>query len=416
MKDTLLKILNHIIRHLALKTIQTFKPFIIAITGSVGKTSAKEAIYAVLRDAKRVRRSSANLNNELGVSLTILGDWKYIKQPAFFFWLKVIIVASARLVWKPFDHYPEVLVLEYGADAAGDIKHLMSIAHPDMGVLTGIGIIPVHVENYLTGVDGVVREKSTIVSDLYTSNIACINIDDPHAPDVVKKTKARIVSYGFNKEADIRISRVSHTYEGDAIAGITFKLDVEGSSIPFVVRNVFSISHAHAIAAAVAIAHSIGINPVVVATSLERYYKPVQGRSALVEGIKRTQIIDESYNSSPAALEVALASLKMVTHRRKIAVLGDMLELGQFTIQAHERAGALVPQATDILITVGDRAKFIAQKALEKGMYKTKVFVVENAEEASRKLQAIMLPGDLILVKGSHSIGLDAVVNEMRRI
>ncbi len=416
MKDTLITILNHIVRRLAIKTVHTFKPFIIGVTGSVGKTSAKEAIYAVLRDSKRVRRSFANLNNELGVALTILGDWKRIEQPAFLFWLKVITVSVARLVWKPYERYPEVLVLEYGADKAGDIKHLMNIAHPDMGILTGIGLIPVHVENYMTGVEGVVREKGMIVSELYASNIACVNIDDPHAQDIIKKAKGRVITYGFNKHADIRISRVSHTYEGDAVSGITFKLEVEGSSIPFVVRNVFSISHAHAIAAAVAVAHSIGINPVAVASSLERYYKPVQGRSALVEGMKRTQIIDESYNSSPAALEVALASLKMVTHRRKIAILGDMLELGQYTIEAHERMGALAAQETDILIAVGDRAKFIAQKALEKGMYKTKVFVVENAEEASRKLQAIMLPGDLILVKGSHSIGLDAVVNEMRKI
>ena len=136
----------------------------------------------------------------------------------------------------------------------------------------------------------------------------------------------------------------------------------------------------------------------------------------LIQGIKHTQLVDESYNSSPLALETALKTLKMITFKRRIAVLGDMLELGEYTLKAHEKAGEEAAESVDVLITVGTRAKFIAYKAREKGLAQEQVHIFETAQEAGRKLQEVMREGDIILIKGSHSIGLEKVVEEVRSL
>ncbi|MEK7147102.1 MAG: Mur ligase family protein, partial [Patescibacteria group bacterium] len=144
MKDVKIKILRLILKKLARWTISRYQPEIVGVTGTVGKTSTKEAIKAVLGKYRRVRASSGNFNNEIGLPLAILGDWEKIR--GFFFWLKVFAVSLSRLVLKM--PYPEILILEYAADRPGDLKYLLSIARPKVGVITAVGDIPAHVEFY----------------------------------------------------------------------------------------------------------------------------------------------------------------------------------------------------------------------------------------------------------------------------
>lgn len=416
MKKTLIRILRASAKALAALTIKKFKPTVIAVTGSVGKTSAKEAIYAALADAKRIRKSSANFNNELGVPLTVLGNWQSISKPAALFWLRVFAYSVWNLLAGSKGNYPEIIVLEYGADKPGDISHLMEIARPDIGVVTGIGTIPVHVENYPTGIEAVVKEKGKLISLLPATHVGCMNADDPFFDAIASKSRAQIQSYGFSEKAEVRIVNFSNMEEDERVTGISFKIQRGGAIVPFHIRNVFSVSHAYAVACAIAVADEFGINAVDVAAAIERGYRPVYGRSVLLEGVKDSQIIDESYNSSPLALETALRTLKNIGGRRRIAVLGDMLELGNFTVEAHEGIGKLVPYAADILITVGQRARFIAQKAEAAGMRGECIFSYDEAPEAGKKLQQIIKKGDLVLVKGSRSIGLDAIVEEIREM
>jgi UDP-N-acetylmuramoyl-tripeptide--D-alanyl-D-alanine ligase len=415
MKKILLSFLNTAAVGCARMTLRRFRPLVIAVTGSAGKTSAKEAIYAVLKEGRRVRRTQANLNNEFGVPLTILGDYDGIRGNAAIFWAKVLARGYANLLRSP-SSYPEVLVLEYGADRAGDIANLLRIARPDIGVLSAIGSLPVHVENYPTGVEGVVKEKGRLIYDLSASKEAVMNGDDPHCASIAAKSRATVATYGFESGNDIRIGYFSHVVENGRIAGISFKLQLGGSQVPVTIRSVFSISHAYAAACGVTVGMHFGMNLIEASEAFVRNYAPVAGRSTLIEGIKHTQIIDESYNASPLAMETALRTLQSIAHMRRIAVLGDMLELGAYAIQAHQEAGRLAASSVDILLTVGPRSKFIASAAIQAGMRKDSVESFDTAAEAGLRLQQIMREGDVILVKGSHSIGLEGVVEEVKKV
>lgn len=416
MKRTIKNLLMIVLKKLAKSTVSKFKPTVIAITGSVGKTSTKEAIYAVLSGYKVVRRTALNFNNEIGVPLTILGDWENISKPACFFWTKVIFKSIFVLIFVKKEEYPNVLVLEYGADKQGDISYLLSIAKPHIGVISAIGTIPVHVENYSQGIESVAKEKGKIVTELSPNDFGILNFDDPWTDKIISKTKTHILTFGTSEGANVKISRINHILNDGKITGLGFKLEQKGTSFPVVLPDAFSVSHAYACACAVAVAEVFDINMVDAAQEFSKKYAPVYGRSLILDGIKNTQIIDESYNSSPLALETTLKTIKTATYARKIAVLGDMLELGEFSIKAHELAGEIVRDCVDVLITVGARAKFIAERAIKKGFKKENVFVFDEAKEAGIKLQEIIKEGDLILIKGSRAIGLDSVVDEVRKM
>lgn len=412
MKQIALRILQAVVRLCARMIVARYKPTIVAITGSAGKTSTKEAIYAALSRFKRVRKSAKNFNNELGVPLAIIGEWERISSPAFFFWLRVIGSAISQILF-PSSTYPEVLVLEYGADRAGDIDRLMDIARPDIAVISAIGSIPVHVEFYAAGVEGVVREKSKLATKLPAGKCVFLNADDIHTPEIMKRTRARVETFGFSENATMRVFQFNHIYDKSTIRGALCKVQKEGSIVPVTLPAVFSVSHGYAVTAALLVAGEFGINMVSAGEALSDAYEVAEGRSRIIPGIKHTQIIDETYNSSPLALETALKTLSLITSRRKIAVLGDMLELGDYSLKAHEKAGKQIVGAVDILITVGPRARFIGNNAKKDGMKEDAVYIFETAQEAKKVLQDIMKEGDIILVKGSRAIGLDIVLEEI---
>lgn len=413
MKSFLLKILSWKLKILTRIYIWRFRPTIIGITGSAGKTSAKKAIYAALGQRFRVRHSQGNFNTELGLSLTFLGEWKEITKPLWWFWLKVLLKGAWGLL-MPKRWYPEILILEYGADKPGDISTLLSIATPHIAVLTAIGNVPVHVEHYPVGVEQVAKEKTKLISNLGVHDIAVCNEDDALVRTGKEKTRAQKLSFGFSKSADIRISNFSHIIKEERIKGIHFKLERDGAMVPVVLEHVFSVGHAYAAACAVMVARALNIHMIEAANSLSQYYRPEAGRSGIIPGVKNTQIIDESYNSSPLALELALKTLESITYTRRVGVLGDMLELGEHTIKAHEAIGMVAPNALDVLVTVGTRAALIAKKAVKKGMGQEYVFSFDTAEEAAKPVEKLLKKGDVILVKGSRSIGLETVIEEIR--
>ncbi len=414
MKKKLISSLQFILKLLSKATINKFKPVIIAVTGSVGKTSSKEAIWSILKGQQNSRKTSANFNNELGIPLAILGDYQKISKPAWFFWIKVVLSSVFNILFKSKYFYPKILVLEYGADKPGDINKLVDIAKPHIAVISAIGKIPVHVENYPQGIESVAKEKSKLISNLSTSDIAVLNADDPTISKIEEKTRAKILTFGFSKNSFVRISNFKHLEEDGKIYGIAFKLENNGASVPIILNGAFSVAHAYAAACASCVALTFDINLVGSANALASYYKPIKGRSMIIDGIKESQIIDESYNSSPIALETALISMKEIKNKRKLAVLGDMMELGNYTLEAHEFIGKIIPECLDVLITVGSRAEFIAQSAIKNGMNKNFVFSFNNAQDAGLKLQEIIKKGDLVLVKGSRVVGLDKIVDEVK--
>ncbi len=426
------RLLRWKLKKLAQLTIWRFRPGIVGITGSVGKTSTKLAVAAVLREGRSVRVSDGNLNNDLGLPLIILGNWsqadlKLISrdQPAhtarmrkFLFWMKVIVISLVRLALGSKSRYPEMLVLEYGADRPGDLKYLLSIARPNVSIITAIGDIPVHVE-FFNGPEEVAREKSRLIEYLPSAGYAILNFDDASVMNLKDRTRAHILTFGFGSGAGVRMTRFENKWEKDAHSdagrpvGISFKFEYGGIFVPARLDNCFGKSQAYAAGAAAAVGLIFGMNLVRISEALQRY-EPAPSRMELLPGMKHAYLIDDSYNASPLSMHAALDTLKALPGKRKVAVLGDMLEIGKYAIEAHERIGHLAGKSVDVLITVGPRAKFIAESACETGLGRGRIFSFDTAEEARKPVQDLMKKGDLVLVKGSHAMDLHKIVEEIK--
>ncbi len=422
-----IKVIRPVLILLSRLTLFRYRPRVIGVTGSVGKTSAKRAAFSVLSRIRSVRMAEGNLNTEIGMSLTILGNWKLDEwklasrdQPAgtakfrkLAFWLKVIFVGAYQVIVKS-DDYPDVLILEYGADRPGDILRLMRIARPDVGIVTAVGDIPVHVEFY-AGPDDVAREKARLIERLTPSGFAVLNHDEELVDEMRDHTRARVMSYGFDPGADVRVTRFDNRMSGGIPTGISFKLEYEGNAVPVRMDGVLGRSTAYAAAAAACVGLIFDMNLITISEALAGYV-PAPSRMELLPGMKQAFVIDDAYNASPLSMLAALDVLAGLPARRKIAVLGDMLEIGKYTIEAHENIGRHVAETADILFAVGLRAKFIADSAREAGMKEKDIHSFDTASEAIELLVRLMSKGDLVLVKGSHAMGLDAVVRAITAV
>jgi len=406
------KLLQIILNFLAKLYIFRYRPTIIAVTGNVGKTSTKEAIAAVLKKEKKVRVSGGNLNNEFGVPLTIIGNWHnlyYESGGNIMFWLLVIVSGFLGLIFYP---YPKILVLEYAADRPGDIRKLVKKFKPHIGVITEIGELPVHVE-YFSGPDALVREKSKLVERLKSTDFAVLKYDDKTVLDIKEKTRAQVITYGFGEGAKVRVSDFDFNIGSDGQPlGISFRINYgESTFIPIKIEGSLGKSQAYAAAAATAVGLILKMNLVEINEALSLYRGP-SGRLRILPGIKKTWIIDDTYNASPSSMKLAIETLKSLPSKRKIAVLGDMLELGQYTEAAHREIGNFIGGYVDILICVGLRAKFIADSAANQ-MPKENILTFENANLANKRVQEIIKEGDLILIKGSQGIRTEKIVEEI---
>ena len=419
--NSMLKILHFILKLLAKAVIKKYQPRVIAITGSVGKTSSKEAISVVLKAKFNTRAPSKNFNNEIGTPLTILGQQKSPgKNILAWFWifllaLKLLLIkdkvnGEAREGGLGHKNYPEVLVLEMGADKPGDIKSLTSIAKPDISVITAIG--PSHIEFFKT-IDNIVKEKSSILDRLNKDGLAILNNDDANLQKVIETCQAKIYSFGRKEGSDVKISDIKITAR-DNTYGTSFKLTHQGSEVPMFLPYVLGWQHAYAAASATAVALYMEMNLVDIAKRLLKY-KPARGRTNLIKGIKNTWIIDDSYNASPQSAKAALDILSdMPVEGRKFAVLGDMLELGALTEEAHQEIGReLVRLGIDYLFVVGEKSRDIARGAKEAGMDKDNIYHFPFTAEAGAFLQERLKENDLILIKGSRSAKMEQIVYEI---
>lgn len=412
-KSKKILILQKILRIAAVLVLKKYDPKIISITGSVGKTSTKEAISTVLASKFRVRKTEKNYNNEIGLPLTIIGASS--GGHSLFGWLRVFL----KWLWimiVPIK-YPEILVLEMGADRPGDIEYLTSFIKSNVGVITDISYS--HVE-FFKNIDGVVKEKSILVKKLDERGLAVLNADNPYVAKLNQpaggQIKCKVVSFGFSQEADMQATDVSFSYTGSEecdLNGLSFKLNYKGTTIPMRLNNVLAKHQIYAVLAAVAVGDDFGINLVEAGAALEDFVLPA-GRMNLLCGIKNTHIIDDTYNSSPTSASAALESLGEIKAKRKIAVLGDMLELGDATELQHRALGKqFVEIHGDIFFAVGDRMKKAGEELVRNGFPEKDIFYFDNPDEAGRKLQEIMQEGDLILVKGSQGMRMEKIVEEV---
>ena len=408
MKGFLKRTIVHLITLEARWLLRRKNPTIVAITGNVGKTSMKDATYAAVRGQLAARKSEKSYNSEIGVPLTILGLPNAWNNP--FLWLKnlldgAFIACLAR-------EYPSVLILETGVDQPGDMAHLTEWLRPDVVVLTRLPDVPVHVEAFRSP-EAVAAEKLTLVHALKSEGVLIYNHDDEIIKRHLPEVRQRTIGYGRYLDTDFRASSDAVTYRDNRPVGSTFSITHGDESVSIKLSGTLGVQPAYTMAGAVAVAHTLGVPFREAVCAAARLPLP-PGRMRLLSGLKGTTIIDDSYNSSPIAAEVALQTLREVTHaKRKIAVLGDMLELGRFSSREHERIGELVPGAVDVLITVGVRARGIAKAALAHGFQESQILQYDDAVRAGRELQTLMAAGDVILVKASQGIRAERIVEEV---
>lgn len=412
MKTILKKIIVFILTIESKIVLFRFKPKIITITGSVGKTSTKDAIFTALSKNLKVRKNQKSFNSEIGTPLTILGLENAWSDPVL--WLKNIFLG----LMVPFKkNYPQWLILEVGADRPMDVQRTAKWLKPDIAVITALPKIPVHLE-YFASPEAVIEEDLSIIKFLKKDGALILNADDKTVLSAKDRFDGKIYTYGSENTATVSFSNENIIYQNineiKLPAGVSFKVQYAGNSVPVSLKNVLGVQHILPVTAAIAVGLSQNIPFLDMAKNFFDYEAP-KGRMNLILGKNNSIIIDDTYNASPVAMQKAVDVLAEIeTNSIKIAVLGDMLEIGSFSASEHKKIGEKIAKSKiNFLIAVGIRSQSIKEGAVSAGMKEDCVFHVKNYTEATKLVLERIKEGSIILVKGSQSIRLEKVVSEI---
>ena len=347
---------------------------VICVTGSSGKTTVKEMIRAVLESTFSVHASAGNFNNHIGLPLSLFGMGKH----------------------------HECSVLELGMSAPGEIATLAQIACPDVGVVTNVG--PAHMK-FFESIDGIADAKTELLDNLGESGTSVINGDDDLLVARESRCRGKKVRFGIKTECDFRAERIDIHNDG------CVSFEVEGIGIDLQVPGLHTVYNA---LAAYTVGRILGVTGSEAAQALEKTSTP----SMRLERIERDGVtyIDDSYNANPLSMKAAadvFRHTELPNGGRKIAVLGDMLELGSIAEQAHREAGELFGSlGVDYLFFVGEHAEEYAGGAAAAGMNPEKMKMFKHVEDALSSIESIKKPGDVLFVKGSRALGMEKVVKE----
>jgi UDP-N-acetylmuramoyl-tripeptide--D-alanyl-D-alanine ligase len=353
---------------------------VIGITGSIGKTTTKEFVASVLAQRYRVLKSKGNLNNEIGLPLILL----------------------------ELDESYEYVVLEMGTYGPGEIQLLAKLARPNVGVVTNVG--PVHLERMGT-IERIAQAKSELPQSLPADGVAILNGDDEWVRGMADKTQARVFTYGLCDDCDLWADEIeSHGFEG-----VRFRLHYDRpkgrketvyAHIPLLGRHSV---HTALRAAAVGLVEDLSWDEI-----LHGLRMGEQLRLFVVPGANGATLLDDTYNSSP---DSAIAALNLLheLEGRKIAVLGDMLELGVYEIEGHRRVARRAMDVASLLVTVGEKGRLIGQEALDYGMNPDRVIQLDDNAAAIAYLQEVIQENDVVLIKGSRGMTMEQIVEALAR-
>lgn len=408
MKEVLKRAVEHILFFEAKLLLSRKKPKVIGVTGNVGKTSTKDAIYTVIRNKVRARKSEKSFNSDIGVTLTILGLPNAWSSPMG--WLINIVEGLAIALFAR--EYPEWLVLEMGVDRPGDMKRLATLVRPDIVVLTRFPDVPVHVEYFKTP-EAVMEEKMELVHALNEGGTVIFNNDDTHIRERINRMEVHAIGFGKTTQSPFMVGEGTVLYEGDAPVGYTFAVEHAGARESIRIDGSLGIHNAYTACAAFAVADLLGIKLPEAAKAYSEHATP-PGRMRIIPGKKGSTLIDDSYNAAPLAVLEGVETLAKITlAKRRIAVIGDMLELGRFSVKEHEKIGRMLVTKVDALMAVGVRAKSIAEAARDGGMKDTRIIEVSDADEAAKALEGLIKAGDVIYIKGSQRMRMEKVVKAL---
>ena len=409
------KILQLELKILSRWILKRYQPIIVAITGSLGKSSAKEAIYLVLKNHYQVRMSPKNYNNELGVPLSIIGV--STGEGNFYSWLKIFLKAVNLILIKE-KSYPEILILEMGADHPGDINYLTKIAPPNIGIVTAVS--HTHLQ-YFKNINNVKKEKQVMVENLKSrkkSALAILNYDDQITREMKTVSRVKVLSYGLQKGADLQAQDIIFNFShGDyELSGVHFKLNYQDSVIPVYIPQIMSESAIYAALVGAAVGIYFKLNLVDIAQTLTNFHLP-PGRMNILPGLKHSFLIDDTYNSSPQAAKAALdilSRIKIDPGANKYVVLGDMLELGSYSEEDHRLLGhTFVKLGLSHLIAVGPQAMNIIKGAREAGLKDNYIWHLDKADQVAPFLIPKLKSGDIILLKASQGVRLEKAVKAL---
>ncbi|MBC8506004.1 MAG: UDP-N-acetylmuramoyl-tripeptide--D-alanyl-D-alanine ligase [Anaerolineales bacterium] len=346
---------------------------VIGITGSVGKSTTKELVASVLDQRYSTLKNSGNLNNEIGLPLTMLR-----------------LSAGHRRA-----------VLEMGLYVPGEIAFLCDLAQPQIGVITNVGTV--HAER-AGSQEAIARGKAELVEALPSDpeGVAILNYDDPLVRAMAEKTQARVFYYGLDSRADLWADQV----EGLGLDGIRFRLHFHGETLHLRVPLIGRHS-VHTVLRAAAVGLNDGLTWQEIINGLRSGH--TQLRLVAVRSRSGALLLDDTYNASPQS---SLAALNMLDEMEghKIAVLGDMLELGQYEKAGHWKIGLRAAEVADAILTIGERSRHIAEAARSTGFSNQDLVEFENSDQAIEYLQDILHEDDVVLVKGSRGMRMDRIV------
>jgi UDP-N-acetylmuramoyl-tripeptide--D-alanyl-D-alanine ligase len=354
---------------------EKFAISVVGITGSNGKTTTKEMLAGILKQKGPVHKNEGNLNNHIGVPLTLL----------------------------KLDRRHRSSVVEMGMSATGEIDTLARLVSPDVGVITNIG--PAHLE-FLGTMDMVALAKAELLSNLKSDGTAVLNADDRYFTTLRNKCSGRVLSFGIEDEADVRAFDIR---QGKDFTDMTIGAD--GSTVKVRLPAIGRHNIYNALAAAAGAA-AVGMSLDAVRYGLEDF-SPVAMRSELKQ-IKGRTVLADYYNANPGSVQAALETLiSLRAGRRSVAVLGDMLELGETAADAHREVGRTAARlGVDVIIAMGTLSKHILDGAIEAGMPKDRVIMAGSHAEAAALLKERSRNGDAVLIKGSRGMKMEKILEE----
>ena len=355
-----------------------FQGSVVAVTGSNGKTTVKEMTASVLQSWFSTHKTSGNLNNHIGVPLAVLG----------------------------LDLLKRVMVLELGMNHLGEISRLCEIARPDVGMITNIGLA--HLGG-LGSVEAIQQAKGELTASLDTTGVAIVNADDPRALALGRQSDGRLVTFGQSPDADVR----GWVQENLGLGGTRCCVVLDGAPHEVWLRVPGTHQIMNALAAA-AVGMTLEIPKERIVWGLQRYHG-VRGRLAMRRAREDVWLIDDTYNANPQSMQVALRFLADVPGAgRRIAVLGDMLELGDNGPALHQEIGAMVSQANiHTLIAFGPTAEHIAHGAHQAGMEYHRIHHTQSQQEVVDLVNEIAQPRDVVLLKGSRGMAMERLVEAL---
>jgi len=382
------------------------KPKVVAITGSVGKTSTKDAIFTLLSHGTHARKSQKSFNSEFGVPLTVLGLPTAWSSPLAWLeniWEGLLVALFSR-------EYPEWLVLEVGADRPGDIRRAGWV-QPHVAVYTHFPDVPVHVE-FFDSPEAVMTEKRELGKALRTDGTLVVNADDPKMQHEELMGGQHVLSYGFAEHASVRATDVSVAQQDGVSSGMVATIQFQDQSFKIMLPGVLGRHHLYGPLAAITVAAAEGRSLAGAAEVFAEHASP-PGRMRMLKGKDGVVLIDDTYNASPAAVGAGLDALELLPKEKKrVVILGDMMELGSFSAEAHRMVGEHVAKVAHVFIAVGVRMRGAAEAAEAENMH-CAIHTVRTVEDAIGLLSDVVGEGSLVYVKGSQSMRMERAVEEL---